>query len=159
MPTSISTATPAPASAAAKTAAKPARKAAVAKRAAPARKASPAKTATPRKALAKKPVAKPAAKVIVKAAAKTVKVVKAIEPSKIKAPKKPKLVRDSFTMPKDEYQAIDSLKQRATSLHHSVKKSELLRAGIMALSALDDKGFAAILAKVPALKTGRPGRG
>ena len=157
MPTSISTATPAPAPA--KTAAKPARKAAVAKRAAPARKASPAKTATPRKAVAKKPVAKPAAKVIVKAAAKTVKVVKAIEPSKIKAPKKPKLVRDSFTMPKDEYQAIDSLKQRATSLHHSVKKSELLRAGIMALSALDDKGFAAILAKVPALKTGRPGRG
>jgi hypothetical protein len=61
-------------------------------------------------------------------------------------------------MPKDEYQAIDSLKQRATSLLHSVKKSELLRAGIMALSALDDKGFAAILAKVPALKTGRPGR-
>ena len=154
MPTSISTATPAPA----KTVAKPARKAAVAKRAAPARKASPAPTATPRKAVARKPVAKPAAKVIVKAAAKTVKVVKAMEPSKIKAPKKPKLVRDSFTMPKDEYQVIDSLKQRATRLLHSVKKSELLRAGIMALSAMDDKGFAAILAKVPALKTGRPGR-
>ena len=155
MSTSISTATPAPV----KTAAKPARKAAVAKRAAPARKTGPAQTATPRKAVAKKPVAKPAAKVIVKAAAKTVKVVKAMEPSKIKAPKKPKLVRDSFTMPKDEYQAIDSLKQRATRLLHSVKKSELLRAGIMALSAMDDKGFAAILAKVPALKTGRPGRG
>ena len=154
MSTSISTATPAPV----KTAAKPARKAAVAKRAAPARKTGPAQTATPRKAVAKKPVAKPAAKVIVKAAAKTVKVVKAMEPSKIKAPKKPKLVRDSFTMPKDEYQAIDSLKQRATRLLHSVKKSELLRAGIMALSAMDDKGFAAILAKVPALKTGRPGR-
>jgi len=154
MSTSISTATPAPV----KTAAKPARKAAVAKRSAPARKTGPAQTATPRKAVAKKPVAKPAAKVIVKAAAKPVKVVKAMEPSKIKAPKKPKLVRDSFTMPKDEYQAIDSLKQRATRLLHSVKKSELLRAGIMALSAMDDKGFAAILAKVPALKTGRPGR-
>jgi hypothetical protein len=62
-------------------------------------------------------------------------------------------------MPKDEYQAIESLKQRATRLLHSVKKSELLRAGIMALSTMDDKGFAAILAKVPALKTGRPGRG
>ena len=30
--------------------------------------------------------------------------------------------------------------------------------GIMALSAMDDKGFAALLAKGPALKTGRPGR-
>jgi hypothetical protein len=76
--------------------------------------------------------------------------------SKIKAPKKPKLVRDSFTMPKDEYQAIDSLKERAIHLKRNAKKSELLRAGIMALSAMNDASFAAILAKVPALKTGRP---
>ena len=81
-----------------------------------------------------------------------------VQASKVKLAKKPKLVRDSFTMPKDEYQAIDSLKHRATSLLRTAKKSELLRAGIMALSAMDDKNFAAILAKVPALKTGRPGR-
>jgi hypothetical protein len=149
MPTLTPTSTPV------KTAAKPARKVSAAKRAAPARKAGQAKTAAPRKALASKTVASPTAKVIVKAAVKTVK---ALELSKIKAPKKPKLVRDSFTMPKDEYQAIDSLKQRAHKLQRSAKKSELLRAGIMALSAMDDKGFAAILAKVPALKTGRPGR-
>ena len=90
--------------------------------------------------------------------AKVLKTLAKTAPSKVKAPKKPKLVRDSFTMPKDEYQAIDSLKQRAHTLQRSVKKSELLRAGIMALSAMDDKGFAALLAKVPALKTGRPGR-
>jgi hypothetical protein len=93
--------------------------------------------------------------VAVKAAVQTLKTV---APSKAKAPKKPKLVRDSFTMPKDEYLAIDNLKQRAQKLLRSAKKSELLRAGIMALSAMDDKGFAAIMAQVPALKTGRPGR-
>jgi hypothetical protein len=81
---------------------------------------------------------------------------KAVMPEKIKPVKKPKLVRDSFTMPKDEYQAIDALKQRATGLQRTAKKSELLRAGLMALSAMNDKNLAAILAKVPALKTGRP---
>ena len=84
------------------------------------------------------------------------KAAKAAAPEKIKTTKKPKLVRDSFTMPKDEYQAIETLKQRATGLQRIAKKSELLRAGIMALSAMDDKDLLAILAKVPALKTGRP---
>ena len=43
-------------------------------------------------------------------------------------PRKPKLVRDSFTIPKTEYAAIDELKTRAIGLGTSVKKSELLRA-------------------------------
>ena len=77
---------------------------------------------------------------------------------KTKATKKPKLVRDSFTMPKDEYAAIDLLKQRITALQRHAKKSELIRAGIMALTAMDDSQLAAVLAKVPALKTGRPVR-
>ncbi len=108
----------------------------------PARKVAPAPTPVATKAVAR--AAAPAAK--------------AVAAPKTKIPKKPKLVRDSFTMPKDEYQAIDGLKQRANSLQRSVKKSELLRAGIMALSAMDDKNLVAILARVPALKTGRPGR-
>ena len=72
--------------------------------------------------------------------------------------KKPKLVRDSFTFPKDEYQAIAGLKQKALSLQHSAKKSEILRAGLMLLNGLNDKAFLAALAKVPALKTGRPAK-
>jgi len=124
--------------------------------------AAPVKS-TARKTPAKKAVAKKAAppakkvqKPVVPAAPKASKVA---APEKAKAAKKPKLVRDSFTMPKDEYQAIETLKQRATGLQRTAKKSELLRAGIKALSAMDDKSFAAILAKVPALKTGRPLRG
>jgi hypothetical protein len=69
---------------------------------------------------------------------------------------KPKLVRDSFTMPKDEYQAIDVLKGRALALEKHVRKSELLRAGIQALSAMNDRAFLKAITAVPTLKTGRP---
>ena len=69
---------------------------------------------------------------------------------------KPKLVRDSFTMPKDEYQVIDALKGRALGLEKQVRKSELLRAGIQALAAMNDRAFLKAIAAVPTLKTGRP---
>lgn len=71
-------------------------------------------------------------------------------------PKKPKLVRDSFTIPKNEFAAIEAMKTRAIALGTSVKKSELLRAGLMALQSLSDADFKAALAAVPTLKTGRP---
>ncbi len=70
--------------------------------------------------------------------------------------KKPKLVRDSFTIPKAEFAAIETLKTRAIALGTSVKKSELLRAGLMALQSLNDAAFKAALTAVPTLKTGRP---
>ena len=72
--------------------------------------------------------------------------------------KKPKLIRDSFTFPKDEYQAIAGLKQKALGLKHNAKKSEILRAGLKLLSSLNDKAFLAALTNVPALKTGRPAK-
>lgn len=72
------------------------------------------------------------------------------------SPKKPKLVRDSFTIPKTEFAAIDQLKTRAIALGTSVKKSELLRAGLMVLQGLNDAAYKAALAAVPTLKTGRP---
>jgi hypothetical protein len=112
--------------------------------------AAPVKAA-PRKAAVKKVTApKPAAK---KPAPQTVKAVKAAKVAKVK---KPKLVRDSFTMPKDEYAAIDALKQRAIKLGQVAKKSELLRAGIKALTGLSDIQFKAALSNVPTIKTGRP---
>lgn len=67
-----------------------------------------------------------------------------------------KLVRDSFTIPKAEYQVLESLKVRAANLTRPVKKSELLRAGIAALKAMSDAAFLAALSGVPSLKTGRP---
>jgi hypothetical protein len=70
--------------------------------------------------------------------------------------KKPKLVRDSFTIPKAEYLVLQELKSRASKLTRPAKKSELLRAGVKALASLSDAAFLAALEKVPAIKTGRP---
>jgi hypothetical protein len=84
------------------------------------------------------------------------KVVKAPVAAKEQKAKKPKLVRDSFTMPKDEYQIIEVLKKRTGMLGQQMKKSELLRAGIKALSLLDDALLKIAIGNVPAVKTGRP---
>jgi len=69
---------------------------------------------------------------------------------------KPKLVRDSFTIPKEEYQVLEALKKRALGLGQHARKSELLRAGIQALNAMSDRAFLGTLNAVPTLKTGRP---
>ncbi len=69
---------------------------------------------------------------------------------------KPKLVRDSFTIPKDEYALLMALKERSVALARPAKKGELLRAGIAALGAMSDKRLLAALDAVPSLKTGRP---
>ena len=113
---------------------------------------------------ATKPVSKPASKALVKPIVKpSIKAADTASPAQTKTAveqkaKKPKLVRDSFTFPKDEYQAIATLKQRALSLQHSTKKSEILRAGLKLMSSLSDKAFLAALTSVPALKTGRPAK-
>lgn len=99
---------------------------------------------------APKSAVKPAVKPVVKAAAKAF-----AKPAKVK---KPKIVRDSFTMPKAEFAVIDALKARATQLKTAAKKTELLRAGIKALAAMSDSAFLAAIAAVPSLKTGRPAK-
>lgn len=64
--------------------------------------------------------------------------------------------RDSFTMPKEEYAQIATLKKRLEGLAKPAKKSELLRAGLKLLSAMDDASLKAAMAAVPTIKTGRP---
>jgi hypothetical protein len=88
-------------------------------------------------------------------AAKVAKPVKATNPVKEKTPKL-KMERDSFTMPKVEYAQLYVLKERLIKLGQASKKSELLRAGIMQLTAMTDAALIAAMAKVPAIKTGRP---
>lgn len=135
----------------------------------PAAKAQkPAKTVTAKTVIAK--AAKPVKKAEVAKSHAATKTVAASKPSKA-APmvkpekvsdnkdskaKKPKLVRDSFTIPKDEYNVLDTLKQRAAALAHPVKKSELLRAGLKLLGGLSDTALRNALQAVPSIKTGRP---
>lgn len=72
--------------------------------------------------------------------------------------KKVKVVRDSFSIPKAELAQINDMKKRAMSMGISVKKSELIRAGLQALTCMTDTGFKKALASVPAIKTGRPAK-
>ena len=144
----------------------------VAKKAATAPAPSPPNTVVDAGKAAPKPLTRKTA-----GSAKTVKTVKAVKvappaakpaqavkkavPPAPAAPKsekskKPKLIRDSFTIPKAEYVVLDELKLRANKLMRPAKKSELLRAGIKALSAMTDSALLAALKQVPAIKTGRP---
>lgn len=136
-------------------------------------KKKPAPAAAARKPKAKARVKAPAAEAVKPAATSVaVKAAKAKAPKvkatqakadKVKADKadkarKPKLVRDSFTIPKTEYAVLEELKLRAAKLGRPTKKSEVLRAGVQALAAMGDAAFLATVGAVPALKTGRPAK-
>lgn len=96
---------------------------------------------------------KPLAKVVKpKAKAANVESVKPVKEKKVK------VVRDSFTLPKTELLQIADMKKRAMALGVDVKKSELIRAGLQALSGLTDASFKKALASVPTIKTGRPAK-
>jgi hypothetical protein len=120
-------------------------------------KPAPKPTAKTVKTAPQKPAAKKAPSVAANkvAAKKPVKAATPIAAKEAKA-KKPKLVRDSFTIPKDEYAVIEALKQRASTLAQPVKKSELLRAGLKVLATLSDSALRTALQAVPSIKTGRP---
>ena len=106
-----------------------------------------------KRATAKPALTKPAQPIKTTKATKTVKAKPA---PKVEKAKKPKLMRDSFTIPKPEYAVLEELKQRAAKLGAPAKKSEILRAGIKALAALSETAFKTALAAVPTIKTGRP---
>ena len=72
--------------------------------------------------------------------------------------KKEKVVRDSFTMPKADYEKIALLKKKCLEAGVAVKKSELLRAGLRLLEATSDKRLLAAVAAVETVKTGRPAK-
>jgi hypothetical protein len=76
------------------------------------------------------------------------------------ADKKPKLkvMRDSFTMPQSEYQKIAEIKALCLKSGMQIKKSEVLRAGVIALCAMDEKQLKAALNGLDKIKTGRPNK-
>lgn len=75
---------------------------------------------------------------------------------KKKTEKREKVIRDSFTMPKHDFEKIAELKAVCLKSGVVVKKSELLRAGLAALAALPEKKLLAVVASVETVKTGRP---
>jgi len=117
-------------------------------------KTNPAPAEPPAAALpaAKKSPAKKAARPVAEVAAQT------LPEAKLAKTKKARLVRDSFTMPESEYAAISALKARCLSSGVAAKKSEILRAAIVALAKLNDADLAAAIQCLAAIKTGRPAK-
>ncbi len=70
--------------------------------------------------------------------------------------KKERVIRDSFTMPKPDYDLIAELKKRAIKLGLSASKSEIVRAGLHALKQLSDDRLSNAIEKLDKVKTGRP---
>ncbi|WP_334189527.1 hypothetical protein [Noviherbaspirillum sp.] len=70
--------------------------------------------------------------------------------------KKPKLVRDSFTMPEAEYQVLGDMKKACLKAGVDVKKSELLRVGVALIRQMDVAKIKEVLNTLPPLKAGRP---
>ena len=91
-------------------------------------------------------------------AAKAVKVVPAQE-KKLKKAKdvdnKVKLVRESFSMPKNDYAIIGELKELCLKSGMQVKKSELLRAGLQALAKLSTTQLKAALSGLGKIEPGK----
>lgn len=138
----------------------------ITKKIAPAVKAVKAVKKTPASKSVAKPVAKKTAPVkAVKPAVKkpvlnktikpALKTVKAVKADKVK---KPKLVRDSFTMPQSEYDVLAQVKKTCITAGVEIKKSELLRIGVALLKNMDAKKIGEAKATLPALKAGRPSK-
>jgi hypothetical protein len=143
----------------AKTAAKPAAKKTAAAKAAPVKKAvavkkaaAPARTVRAKAAPTPAKAAQQAARAIA-APAKSTRTKAAPAPAPLA---RPRLVRDSFTMPEQEYAVLATVKQACLKAGFEVKKSELLRIGVALLGQLDTASLRAVLDSLPQLKTGRP---
>lgn len=105
-----------------------------------------------------KPVVKAVKPVVKKVAPAPVEAVKAEKVLKAKAVKKPKVVRDSFTMPQSEYLKIAEIKALCLKAGLQVKKSEVLRAGVIALCAMSEAQLNTALSRLDKIKTGRPNK-
>jgi hypothetical protein len=120
------------------------KKTAVSKARTTAKKIPAKKSAVPAK-LTNKARGKPGVKAAPKKAAK-----------KAKKENKKKVIRDSFTMPQNEYSKIAEIKAICLKSKMHVKKSEVLRAGLKMLAALNAVQLKQKLGSLEKIKTGRP---
>lgn len=66
----------------------------------------------------------------------------------------PKVVRDTFSMPEDDFQLLEKLRSRARKMDLDTNKSELVRAGLRLLADLDDTRLEGLIRNVDKLKPG-----
>ena len=80
------------------------------------------------------------------------------KPKKDSKAKKVKMVRDSYTMPQIDYAKLAELKKLCLKSGVHVKKSELLRAGLITLGNLPTATLLKTVERLEKIKTGRPGK-
>ncbi|NEP56370.1 MAG: hypothetical protein F6K31_05010 [Symploca sp. SIO2G7] len=75
-------------------------------------------------------------------------------------PQEPKkrVVRDTFTLPTDDYELIAVIKERCLNCGVNVTKSEAIRAGLHALNELTDEKLLNVVKNLTKVKTGRPSK-
>jgi hypothetical protein len=130
-------------------------------------KTKPVARTAVKKIVAKKPVVKKTAKVAVKAVPATKKSAHQA-PTKIDkqttalkavlTPTKIKIVRDSFTMTEADHDLIKACKKNAVGKGRETRKSEVVRAAIIAFAAWSTDQQIAAYQKLQAVKTGRPSK-
>ena len=64
-------------------------------------------------------------------------------------------VKDTFSMPADEYGVIEKIRNKAARDGYIYSKSEIVRAALLALNALPQKDVMYQLSKVEKIKPGR----
>ena len=108
---------------------------------------SPARKTAPVKTVAKKP----ASTALSATVSKTKKNTKKSAKDSVKI----KVVRDSFSMPENEYAKIAELKKLALKNGSKAKKNELLRAGLLLLSKMSATQLETVLSSLAPAKTAR----
>ncbi|MBD1935604.1 MULTISPECIES: hypothetical protein [Cyanophyceae] len=72
--------------------------------------------------------------------------------------KKERVIRDSFTLPGEDYELISAIRQRCLNSAVNVAKSEVIRAGLHALNELPDEALLKVIESLTKIKTGRPAK-
>ncbi len=67
-----------------------------------------------------------------------------------------KVVRDSFSMPEEDYALIARMREKALKNQLAVTKAEVIRAGLHLLNKLDDSALTSTFRALEKVKTGRP---
>ncbi|RYZ79744.1 MAG: hypothetical protein EOP06_26620 [Proteobacteria bacterium] len=67
-----------------------------------------------------------------------------------------RVVRETFTIPEAEHSQVEGIRGRMLGKAIAVNKSEVVRAGLLAISELDDKSLVALFDRLERVKTGRP---
>lgn len=67
-----------------------------------------------------------------------------------------RVVRDSFSMPEDEYRTVATVQKRMIKKEKVVSKSEVVRAAFAVLNRLNDKELVELFDSLPKVRPGRP---